>query len=236
MKKRIIICFIISIFFISTGLSYSAAFEKRDTVEVGLKPNFGFALGEFMDTYPFPFGAAVYFRGLGQLNFGNSHSFYPEFRFNYNHIMHISESDRRINLYSFDFNFLWDWEKMHFKMDWGELRLNPYFGFKMACTTYDSDRKNVAGVDVGYQIGINLEIQPTIFKDLFVEFSFEQFIVGEISSAVMPGFSIYVGVGYSHNWFKTDEEKTADEKNQEQPQSSSSQQIIEKDKIQPPEN
>jgi len=191
---------------VSTAMAKGVKFEQSDMLQNGVKPGFGVSFGDFFDQYNVPINILVYARGFYWLNIFNSHYIYPEFRIGWIYLIHKDEDNRHLTLIPIQFNFIWDWTFLHFKVPIGTFTLKPFVGYGMYYAMYTSDRKSVKGLDHGYQVGANLEYTNKVIENFYLEFSIEQYLIGE-RDELLSGFNFTIGAGYTFKLGKPSKEQ-----------------------------
>jgi hypothetical protein len=185
---------IISIMLMSNVYGESVAVKsKGTTIDAGIKPLYGVALGEFNEEYSNPIGIMLNARGLYSLDLAKGHLL-PEVRTGWLHLSHKRETHRQLNILPLNINIIWDWERLHFNGAQGAFSIRPYAGSGLYYVRYTSDRKNEYGFDSGYQIGVNLEYLHNEARDFFFEVGIEHFLITEFD-ATLTGLVISVGIG-----------------------------------------
>jgi hypothetical protein len=166
-----------------------------DTLKLGARPFYGLVLGDYGSSYSNSPGFMISAQGAFQVNADNRLLLYPEFCWGFYYIAHRTESSRRLLLFPFSVNMIFDIKALTFYPKDSSLSLKPYVGVGLYLDDYQSGRKSAIAGDFGYQAGIILEFTHAKMERAYIEARINHAGVTNFVH-YMPTLDFSVGAGY----------------------------------------
>ncbi|MCU0848823.1 MAG: porin family protein [Spirochaetes bacterium] len=220
MRKIYIIVLILTFIHFFSISSRALTFEKCGFIKTGINLGYPVVLGEYGREYKSMPGFLIYATGLYQARFDNGLRIYPEAGWGMQYLSHKTESGRRMLMFPFTINAVFNTSLLDFTTNIGKFSLRPYAGFGLYLNSYKSARTGSTGGDLGYQLGINAEYAHREMKDFYLIAGIGHYLVTNFSNT-LPAISFTLGAGYTFNFRENRDAAAppADKDNKDSPES-----------------
>jgi len=202
MRKNFIVVTLLTFIPLFSISSQAVTFEKCGFIKTGVNLGYPVVTGDFGREYRSMPGFLIYATGLYQARFDNGLRIYPEAGWGMQYLSHKTESGRRMLMFPFTINAVFNAGILDFTTDIGKFSLRPYAGLGLYLNSFKSARTGSTGCDPGYQLGINVEYVHKEMKDFHLVAGIGHYLVTNFSSA-LPAINFTLGAGYTFNFTGT---------------------------------